>query len=307
MKRFLVVISLATASATACFADLAAYQNTIANPTGNTPGPTYWWKFDGDLSQSGSGAGGVLTEGNGFGGSLGGFTNDYFGNGSDARYIGSSSNNLSTATDVISGGSSSLLGDPTAAGTGSLVVTFQTPGAATTGQRFVFGQGATTTGASNSFAFFLENSGAAAKGANLRAGNTTLDISSSNNLALSTWYYLAVTWKENRNSGELLWYFGPVGGVLTSGSMNINDNAVVGNNGAFTIGNASTAASQGFREPNNLGAIDELATYDYELSPASINSQFSAFVIPEPSTMLLCVSAIAGLCAIVRRRQPPMK
>jgi len=283
------------------FADLAGYQNTIANPTGGTPGPTYWWKFDNDLSQSGSGAGGVLTEGNGLGGSSGGFTNDDFGNTSFARYMGSSSNSLSTATDVIAGGSSSLTGDTTAAGTGSVVLAFQTPGVALTGQRFLFAQGFSTSGASNAFAFFLGNAGTL-NGADLRVGNTTMNISGSNALALSTWYYLAVTWKENRNAGELLWSFGPIGGALTTGPMNINDLAVVGNNSTFTVGNSAPTNAAAYIESGTPGVIDELATYDYELSSTAISTQFAA-AIPEPSTLLLCSSALVGLCAMARRRR----
>ena len=301
MKRFLVVLSVVATSALTSFADLATYQNTIANPAGGTPGPTYWWKFDNNLSQSGSGAGGVLTEGNGAGGNLGGFTNDFFGNGSFARFMGSSSNNLSTATDVIAGGNSSANADASAASTGSLVLAFQTPSVLPSAQRFLFAQGSSTTAASNSFAFFLESDANVAKGPTLRAGNTTLNINGSNSLALSTWYYLAVTWKENRNAGELLWSFGAVGGVLTTGTFNIADIAVVGNNGAFTIGNSAPTNAAAFIQSSNPGAIDELATYDYELSAAAINSQFAA--IPEPSTLLLCGSALVGLCAVVHRRR----
>ena len=302
MKRFLVIISLMTTSTLACFADLAGYQNTIASPTGGTPGPTYWWKFDNDLSQSGSGAGGVLTEGNGLGGNLGGFTNDDFGNATLARYMGSSSNSLSTATDVISGGSSILTGDSTAASTGSVVVLFQTPGVTISGQRFIFAQGSSTSGASNAFALFLGNAGTL-NGLDLRAGNTTMNLSGSNALALSTWYYFGVTWKENRNAGELLWSFGAVGGALATGPMNINDVAVIGNNGTFTIGNSWTTNAAGFIDTGTSGVIDELAVYDYELSSAAINSQFAAAVVPEPSTMLLCSSALAGLWAVTRRRR----
>jgi len=182
-----------------------------------------------------------------------------------------------------------------------LVVVFQTPGVTLTGQRFVFAQGSSTTSASNALAFFLGNAGTF-NGADLRVGNTTMNLSGSNALALSTWYYLGITWKENRNTGEVLWSFGQVGGILSNGTMNINDLAVVGNNGTFTIGNASPSANSAFREGSSLGNIDELATYDYELSSAAINSQFGALVVPEPSTLVLCGSALVGLCMTVRRR-----
>lgn len=301
MKRFLVMLSVVATSALTSFADLAGYQNTIANPTGATPGPTYWWKFDNDLSQSGSGAGGTLGEGNGAGGNLGGFTNDFFGNASSARYMGSSSNSLSTATDVIAGGNSSVNGDATAAGTGSLVVLFQTPSLALSGQRFLYAQGSSTTAASNSFAFFLDQNSAAARGPNLRAGNSTFNLNGSNNLALSTWYYLSVTWDESRNADEVHWSFGALGGSLSTGIFNINNVSVIGNNGTFTIGNSSPTGSAAFAQSGNPGGIDELATYNYELSTAAINDQFGAAAVPEPSSLLLSGSALVGLCAVMRR------
>jgi hypothetical protein len=121
-------------------------------------------------------------------------------------------------------------------------------------------------------------------------------------LALSTWYYLATTWNEARNSDEVHWSLGAINSSLTGSIFNLNNVSVIGNNGTFTIGNSSPAGSGGFVQTSaNPGRIDELAIYDHELTAEAISTQFAA--IPEPSTLILRSSALLGLYAVVRRHR----
>jgi hypothetical protein len=295
MKRLLLVLSLVSIPALTSFADLSAFQSTIASPTGGGAAPTYWWTFDNTLTNSGSGAGGVLTEGNGLGGNLGGYTNDLFGNVDSARYMGSLSNSLSTGTDVISGGSTLTSGDSTAAGKGTLVLTFKTPDVAISASRYLFAQGHEGTPV-NSFALWESTGGFL----NLRTGNGSTNLTA---LSLSTWYYFVITWDETRGPDENHFSFGQVGGVLTNGIRNPSNSSVMGNNGTFTIGNSATTNSNGYIQGTDPGRIDEFAIYNYELSQTQINDQFAAIVIPEPSTLLLCGLSLVSLFVVTRRRR----
>jgi hypothetical protein len=126
----------------------------------------------------------------------------------------------------------------------------------------------------------------------------------SNQIALNTWYYLGVTWDETRNSGELKYYIGQIGGVLSSNSFNINDASVVGNDGTFFLGNKDSNFGNAYRTPSGDGAVDELAIWNSELASTLINAQFNSFTaIPEPASCLLF--GLGGLVFTLRRRVVP--
>ncbi len=76
-----------------------------------------------------------------------------------------------------------------------------------------------------------------------------------------TWYYFAVTWDEGRSLNEVNWHIGPVGGTLSSGVLDINDAAMVGNGGAVTFGNKDAASGSAWRQPSNPGTLDEIAVF----------------------------------------------
>jgi hypothetical protein len=199
-------------------------------------------------------------------------------------------------------------GNAAANGVGSLSLLFYTLNNrdTSTGQRFIFGQGAVTSSSpvtNNAFALFMENDTAATDPSSLRlrAGNTTTSLITSNNILPSTWYSLTVTWDETRNAGELKWYVGPVGGTLNSGTFNINDASVVGNDGTFYLGNKDAAFANGFRLPTSDAATDELAIWNRELSSTEVNGAFAAIQgVPEPSSFALLG---LGLATVIARRR----
>lgn len=276
-KLTLAVIGLLSVCAVAQAQSLATYQSAI-----NAQLPSYYFTFDNTLVDS---VGGSLT----LSSAGGAYASDYFGNANSTRSFSASTDSLSTS-DIIAGGSSALNGNPLATGVGSMSFLFRTlDSTLLTGQRFVFAQRSSTTGASNAFGLFFDNATAATDpGAlKLRVGNgPTTSIMLSNSISVDSWYYFAVTYDETRDAGEVKWYLGQVGGSLSSGTVNIGNVAVVGDDSqAFVIGNSAVGATGSYRSPGN-GQVDEMALWGRELSPEEVGGQFVALV-PEPSVMAL--------------------
>jgi Concanavalin A-like lectin/glucanases superfamily/PEP-CTERM motif len=282
MKLYLAVaLSFCAMFPSAQAQTAAAYQAYV-----NSLSPSYYFTLDNTLTDS-VGASVSFTPN----GSTGAFASDYWGNASGSRLYHGGSDGLSTGTDLINGGGPNA-GNSSASGVGSLTIMFESLNNrdTSTGQRFIFAQGAVTSSSpvtNNAFALFMDNNAATDPSAlRLRAGNTTTTIMTSNNIVPSTWYYFGVTWDETRNTGELKWYVGPVGGTLTSGTFNINDASVVGNDGTFYLGNKDAAFGNGYRLPTSDGSTDELALWSRELSSTEINGAFSAITAaPEPSSL----------------------
>jgi hypothetical protein len=236
--------------------------------------PSHFYELNNSLADS---AGGPSLTINGPGGY---FTNDILGASTSAFAFNATNDALIVASDLINGGGS---GPNTAAnGIGAISVLFRyldTP--TNNGQRYIFAQGTGTSTLKNQLSLFLENTNILNGDPNslkLRLGNgPTTTIIQSANLIPDAWYYFAFAYDEARDStagGEVHYYVGPVGGILSTGAINIANDAVIGDNGTIYIGNNATLVN-GFRSPGT-GVIDELAIFNDELSAAEITAQFLA-------------------------------
>jgi hypothetical protein len=145
------------------------------------------------------------------------------------------------------------------------------------------------------------------------AGNVAT-LTNSTSIQPGTWYYWAATWNfsgANSNAFGIHWYVGPAGepvGSLTTGfrqrggTGNISSTAILGSGGTFEL-SGEPASSGGFQIAGVPGVEDEVATWSNQLTVAQIDSQYAALIlVPEPSTLALCATALLGLCAVVRRR-----
>jgi hypothetical protein len=226
-------------------------------------------------------------------GTAGTFTTNVLGAANAAYQFNETNDALFTTTDLIPSGGGSA--NSAANGVGTISFLFRMLGNTNnTGQRFIFSQGAGTSGNSDQLSLFLENTNAGNGDPNslkLRVGNgPTTTILQPTSIITNAWYYFAMAYDENRDSqsgGEVRYYLGPVGGSLTNGAVNIANTAVVGDNGIVYLGNKNGLTS-GFRNPG-AGAIDEFAVWNDELSPAEISTQFAAvtYVLPQPKLQVM--------------------
>ena len=277
---------LSPAEVAAQFAQLPNYLPT--NVTYQTlitdQAPAYYFKLDNSAADSVTGL--TLSTN----GSTGKFTTNVLGIANSAYQFNETNDALVTTTDLISGGGATFNGAANAVGTISFL--FRTLADTTnTGQRFIFSQGAGTSGNGNQLGLFLENTNPANGDPNslkLRLGNgPTTTILHAASIITNAWYYFAMTYDENRDSqsgGEVRYYLGPVGGSLTNGLVNIGNTAVIGDNGTVYLGNKNDLKSA-FRNPG-AGALDEFAIWSEELSPAEISAQFAAVTYVVPSVPL---------------------
>src|SRR4051794_12517129 len=169
MKNLIAVFIASAGLTIRLYAQTAADYQTYINGLS----PSDYFTLDNNLTDSVGGS--VSFTANG---STGGFATDYWGNPTGARLMHSGNDGLSTATDLVNGGGPNA-GNASANGVGSLTLLFQALNNrdTSTGQRFIFAQGAVTSSSpvtNNAFALFLDNNTAADPSAlRLRAGNTT--------------------------------------------------------------------------------------------------------------------------------------
>jgi hypothetical protein len=262
MKTLALVILLTGISTSLLAQSLSSYQTTV---TGQSP--TAYFKLDGTLNDAITPSQ-LLTASGGY------FGVDAARQASKAYVFNAQADALTLAADIIPGGD--VATNAAATGKGSISVLFRTlVGTTNTGQRFVFCQGNVTSNG-NALALYFENSTSTNGGAGdlkLRVGNSTTSILASNQIVGDSWHYFAMTYDESRDAGEVIWYVGRAGGALTSGTMDIGNDAVVGDNGTVAIGNQPDLSS-GYRNPGN-GRIDEFAVWNRELSAAEVAAQFA--------------------------------
>lgn len=268
------VTSLVASLSVTHFSDaLAQYQTVVAGQS-----PAYHFKLDGTLTNSGTAGPLTLSAAGGW------FTNGFSGVTNTARSLTASTDSLTTTTDLFAGGQTAVGGNASASGVGSVTLLFRALDTVFLGgQRFVFSQGNNSSDR-NAFGLFFENqnlSNGDPGGLKLRAGNTTFTLISSNQLQTATWYYLAITYDESRDNGEVQWWLGPIGGVLTNGLANPANDAVIGNNGTVYLGN-QTSGTAGFRDGSSHGRVDEFAVWHRELTPAEVTAQFTALTWSSP-------------------------
>jgi hypothetical protein len=250
---------------------LAGYQATILSQS-----PSAYFKLDANLTDSVSGSLTLTTNG-----ASGGFMPDAFRNTTSAYGFLNSADGLTAPSDIIGGGD--VATNAAATGVGSISLVFRALDSVTVGgQRFVLSQGNTTTNG-NALSLFFENNTSSSDqcALKLRVGDGTTAILASNAIAFNSWYYFAMTYDETRDAGEVKWYLGQVGGALNSGTIDMGNDAVVGDNGAVYLGNQSTLGS-GYRSPGR-GRVDEFAVWTNELSGTQISNQFSKLPSPIPA------------------------
>jgi hypothetical protein len=255
--KFFSTLALFCFAAMASAQSLSNYQATIIGQS-----PVAYYKLGGDLNDA---MGGLALTPGGLGGL---FITDAFRTSSNAYAFLNADDRLEKTVDIIDGGG---VTNATAAGKGTIALLFRALDGLSTGQRYLFSQG-TTNADGNALSLFFDNvtNNGALK---LRVGNVTSTILSSNSINFDGWYYFAMSYDEARDAGEVQWYLGGIGDTLNSGTMNIDNEAVVGDNGTLFIGNQISLGG-GFRSPGR-GRIDEFAVWTNELSGVQISNQFS--------------------------------
>ena len=293
MKTYLALsISLAFATAAVRAQTLSDYQTII-----NGQSPLYYNTLDNTLAPTvGTGT---------FSATAGAtFTTDYFGNASDAVSFAASSDQLSYATgaNIIanSGGVTTPIG--------SLSLLFYTPNTILSGTQYIFSNGDTSS--AGQFAALIANGNLNIKIANKTFSSATTP--SLPNLTGGVWYYLALTWNEGgvaAGVNGVNYYLGVAGQssfastgfMQRGGTGNYNSTTALGDGGAFVLSGHQLSATGGFQLSGNPGIVDELATWNSQLTSGQITSQFDALIpVPEPSTCILF--GACGLLVLWTRR-----
>ena len=279
------------ATPTDTYADFAAFSVSSLSAPGSAAGlpnyqaivmsqnPAYYFHLDGSLTNAGTNALSGTTQSLGARGSSGGYAPDYFANRDRAWFFGETNDALVATNDIIAGGGATP--DPLANGKGALSLLFRTlDSASNPGQMFLFSQG-TTNATKNALALFFENSTNSEPNAlKLLVGNTNITLWTADQLRTGTWHYFALTYNETNDLNEAKWFLGALGGILSAGAINMQDKAVIGDNGPFYLGNTASL-NHAYRTPYNSGRIDELAVWDRELAPTEVSNQFNAaFPLP---------------------------
>ena len=231
----------------------AIYEGVLSNQT-----PSAWFKLN-DTNLADAQGGSFLTNG---GGSWG---VDAFAIGNSAfSFTNTSNTDRLTAGDVISGG--------TGTNQGSMSLLFRLFTSPPSGKRYLFSQ----KGASGSqeFAVFVESNGAPVDPAGLKVliGGQTVTMSTA--LVFQAWHYLALTWHETNDVAT--WHVAPIGGTLTTGTINLTNSALVGSISNVYLGNRqnnSGTFTSAFRSPGN-GALDQIAFWNRVLTNTEVSVQF---------------------------------
>lgn len=263
----------------------ARYQGVIGSQF-----PMYYNSLDNALAPSiGTGTFVASAAGAGFG-------DDYFGNANGAAAFWDTMAQLSAANGatIVNG-----VGAPNSIG--SLSLLFYTPDTALSGTQYVFSNGdVQTSGTGYQFALSL-GSGVL----QLKAGNRTLPLAPVTN---GVWYYFATTWDfsgANSPAYGIHYYLGVAGqpsAVLWSGftqrggTGNISSTAILGTNGAFVVSGKQPPANSGsgFQISGIPGSVDELASWNSQLSASQIADQFSALVPFADQPPVLGISAFGS-------------
>ncbi len=264
LPGFITLVSLAALSSSG--QTISNYQFTVSSQN-----PSAYFKLDGSLASAVNGS--VVLEP-----FAGGYASDAFRTASNCWFfIDQNTAYLRNLTDaLISGGGAA---NSNAAAKGSVSFVFRAlAGQNVGGQRFLFDATATagmTTTNHNAFSVFFENDTATTDpdALKLRFGDSTTTLLTSNNVLYGSWYYFALTYDESRVPNKAIWYTGPAGGTLLSGTTSNAADAVAGEAAGLIIGNRA-GYTGAYRSPGT-GRIDEFAIWSRELSATEISNQFS--------------------------------
>jgi len=262
----------------------SVYQSAI---TGQNP--MHYFRLDGSLENAG-GAPTLNVNGTGSG-----FTYDYFGSPTNARFFNLSSDALVVNSNLLNGGGpyTGTLGT----GQGSLSCLFtMLSGTNNSGQRFVFSAGG-ATGVTNAFGLFVENytSGNPAQFGSLkiRFGQSSMILPASE-IVPSEWHYFAMTYDESQPTGQVHWWLGLPGSTLRTGTVNAEFGARAGQGDIFVIGNQNNLNAR-WASPGN-GRVDEFAIWHRLLSESEVQAQFATLGTTLPSTLVptLTIARLGG-------------
>jgi hypothetical protein len=246
---------------------ISNYQYVVSSQS-----PTAYFKLDGSLASAINQS--VVLES-----FSGGFGNDVYRTSSDCWYFLENFNTayLRNLTDALISGGGAANSNATAKGSVSFLFR-SLSGPNIGGQRFLFDATTTagmTTTNHNAFSVFFENDTSTSdpNSLKLRFGDSTTVLLTTNNILPSTWYYFALTYDEARVPNKAIWYLGPAGGTLSTGSTDNAGDAVAGEGTGLIIGQRA-GYSGAFRSPGS-GRIDEFAIWARELTVTEISNQFS--------------------------------
>ena len=116
--------------------------------------------------------------------------------------------------------------------------------------------------------------------------------------AVDTWTFIAITLPALGSADDTLVYFNGQPATIT---LTADGSVDTGTGYDFHLG----AWDPGWDQGDYLGAIDEFATFNKQLSAGQIADLFTAAttVIPEPSTVVMLVTGLLGLLLFARRRR----
>lgn len=285
MRKFVLTALLVCASLALPAQTLSNYQAGII-----AQNPMVYFSFDGGSLSSVFGKTVTLTA-TPVGTVAGQFSFDVFGNAGNSIYFTGANDAIydpAESSDLLVSGGGTATTNSTATGSISLLFRSLDPGIqSTTGEHFVFDAGG-AAGTSNSLALLFENTANSDPlSLKLRFGDSSTVILPTNNIVADSWYYFALTYHETAVTNKATWYLGRLGGgsPLLSGTTSNALNAVAGDAAEFIIGSHTNFTSS-FRNPGN-GQVDELATWNRELSAAEIQAQYAKLpntVLPVRST-----------------------
>jgi hypothetical protein len=224
----------------------AAYTAKIETPTDGGSGPELWFKNADQISGThllNSGSAGV-TPSTHQAYRLGEMTHtDFFGNADMAVGI-SGTNNAAAVT-----GSTDLFMTGSA---GTVCTLFKTPASIVNASLFKQG---------SAFELYLIDSSTDYARLTVDGNNITLP-----SINADTWYYLSIKWDTTAGADNLTWYMGEAGSTLNSGTATITG---TGAGGSIDICGRATYAKF-------LGAVQQFAVYERELTDQAVQDQFDA-------------------------------
>jgi hypothetical protein len=264
MKKTALLLSTLCCASIASAQDLVSYQAAVSAQS-----PNMYYKLDGTLEDAVT-SGNTLT----VNGLYGTFIYDALRNADKAYAVYTNTDALIISADPINGGGAGA--DAAASGKGSVSFLFRTLTQLAAYDRWVFSQQENTPVEPNSLGMHFEsNTGADPSALMLHAGDASVAILSSNSIALGSWYFFTVTWDESRDAGEVKWYLGQLGKTLASGTIDIANDAVIGDNASFIIGNGRRLEDALKESGNDHGTLDEIAFWNRELSSEQVAGLFS--------------------------------
>ena len=203
--------------------------------------------------------------------------------------VGDYLNDPSESSDHILSGGGTATSNSTAVGTITLLFRPPDPGppsGVTTGPsgHCVFSAGGTLS-SDNAFSLIIQNPNSYSNppcSLVLAFGDSTNVLLAASNLVWDAWYYFALTYNESDTStNKATWYLGRLtgAGTLATGTTLNTNVAVAGDGTDFYLGSEPSAVTT-LCKPGD-GRVDEVATWNKQLTAAQIQAQFAA--LPNPA------------------------